>query len=99
LSHSHLRRSTAPADILAACARSSSRIGTDSVDKEKLRSPVRDSVNKIDHCAVAAVEESGELSKIRRGHVVVHGVEVSVVGDVQRIEAEPNVMNFAGTRA
>jgi hypothetical protein len=41
------------------------------------------SVYKVDDCAVAAVQESNELPEIRRGHVVVHGIEISVIGDVQ----------------
>ena len=42
-----------------------------------------------------AVEEAYELAKVGRGDVVVDGAEISMIGNVQRISAEAEVMLFA----
>ena len=40
-------------------------------------------VDEIDNGAVAAVQEADELAEVWRCHVVVDGVEVAVIGDVE----------------
>lgn len=42
-----------------------------------------------------AVKESHELPEIRRRRVVVHRAEISVVRDIQRVHAQPDVMRLA----
>jgi hypothetical protein len=44
--------------------------------------PRNGSVHEIDHGPVSPVQEPGELSEIWRGHVVVHGVKIAVIGDI-----------------
>ena len=41
------------------------------------------------------VEEAHELSKVGRSDVVIDCAEVSVVGYVERVRSEPDVMPFA----
>ena len=42
-----------------------------------------------------SVKKSDELAEARRSHVIVDGVEISVVGDVDGISAEPEMMILA----
>ncbi len=53
------------------------------------------SVNEVNHRSVAPVQKPGELPEVRRRHIVEHGVVISVICHVQRIEAQPHVMTFA----
>jgi hypothetical protein len=53
------------------------------------------SVYKIDNRPFAPVLESGELAEVWRGHVVVHGVEIAVICDVQRVHTQPDVMRLS----
>ena len=52
------------------------------------------SVHKIKDQAFVSIKESYKLSEVRRGNVVVDRVEVSVIGNVQRVDPQPNVMRF-----
>ena len=67
------------------------------VDKRELsgRDHRNDSVYEVDHSAFSAVQEAGELAEVRRGDVVVHGVEVAVVRQVERVESKAHVVAFA----
>src|SRR5271169_1385091 len=56
------------------------------------------SVYEIDNRAVAPVQKSDELTEIWRGYVVVDGVEIAVIGDIERIEAQPNMVDLAAFR-
>jgi RNA polymerase subunit RPABC4/transcription elongation factor Spt4 len=53
------------------------------------------SIDEIDNGAVSPVQESNKLAEVWRGHIVVYGVEIAVIGDVKRIKAEPDVMRLA----
>jgi len=53
------------------------------------------SIRKVDDHAFMAVEEAHELSKVGRSDVVIDCAEVSVIGYVERVRSEPDVMPFA----
>ena len=52
------------------------------------------SVDEVDDGAVAAVEEARELAEVWGGDVVIDGIEVAVIGDVQGVETEADVMGL-----
>ena len=52
------------------------------------------SVQKIEDQALVSIKESYKLSEVRRGNVVVDRIKVAVIGNVQRVDPEPNVMRF-----
>src|ERR1700730_17619098 len=52
-------------------------------------------VNEIDYGTFVAIEEADKLAEIRRSDVVKDGVEVAVIGYVERIDPEPDVMDLA----
>jgi hypothetical protein len=43
-------------------------------------------IDKVDDSTFAPVQKAGELSEVWRRHVVEHGVEISMIRYVQRIE-------------
>ena len=51
-------------------------------------------VHELDNGAVPAIQKARKLAKVGSRNVVIDGVEVSVVGRVQRIYAQPEVMSF-----
>ena len=53
------------------------------------------SIRKVDDQAFMPVQEAHELSKVGRSDVVIDCAEVSVVGYVERVRSEPDVMPFA----
>ena len=54
-------------------------------------------IDEIDDGAFVAIEEADKLAEIRRSHIVEDGVEVAVIGHVERINPEPNVVHFASS--
>ena len=56
-------------------------------------------IDEIDNGAFVTIEESDELSEIRRKDIVVDGVEVAVIGHVERIDAEPDMVLLAAAVA
>src|SRR5713101_5210030 len=53
------------------------------------------SVDEVDDGTFAPVQETGELAKVWRGHIVVHGVEIAVIRHIQRVETKPDMMTLA----
>jgi len=49
-------------------------------------------IDEIDDGAFVAIEEADELAEIRGSHVVEDSIEVAVIGHVERINPEPNVV-------
>jgi hypothetical protein len=56
------------------------------------KAEVEGSVNKVESHAFVSVEETDKLAEVGRRHIIVDGVEISMIGDVQRIGAQPEVM-------
>jgi hypothetical protein len=52
-------------------------------------------IDEIDYSAFVAIEETDELAEVRRSDIVVDGVEVAMIGDVECVDAEPDVVHFA----
>ena len=42
-----------------------------------------------------SIQESYKLPKVGRGHIVVDGTEIPMIGDVQRVGSEAEVVSFA----
>src|SRR6266705_6688393 len=57
--------------------------------------PRNGSVDEVDDGPFAPVQETGELAKVWRGHIVVHGVEIAVIRHIQRVETKPDMMTLA----
>jgi len=53
------------------------------------------SVHKIEGHALVSIQESYKLPKVRRGHIVVDSIVISMIGHVQRVGPEPKVMSFS----
>ena len=56
-------------------------------------------IDEIDYGAFVAIEEADELTEVRRGDVIVDGVEIAVIGEVERVNAEPDVVDLAAAVA
>ena len=54
-------------------------------------------VDEIDDGAFVAIQEADKLAEIRRSNVVVDGVEIAVIGHVERVDAEADVVDLAAT--
>src|SRR5690348_5584596 len=52
-------------------------------------------VDEIDNGTFVAIEEADELAEIRRKDVVVDGVEVAVIGHVERIDTKTDMVLLA----
>lgn len=50
------------------------------------------SIYEIDDGALVAIEETDELPEFRGRHIVVDRVEIAVIGDVERVYPQPDVM-------
>jgi hypothetical protein len=46
-----------------------------------------------------AIKEPGKLPKVRRRYVVEDGIEIAMIGDIERVDAEPDVMSFPASVA
>ena len=54
-------------------------------------------VDEIDYGAFVTIEEADELAEIRGSDIVVDGVEVAVIGHVERVNSKPDVVHFAAS--
>ena len=52
-------------------------------------------IDEIDDGAFVAIEEADKLAEIRRSHIVEDGVEVAVIGHVERVDPKTNVVHLA----
>ena len=52
-------------------------------------------IDEIDNGTFVAIKEADELAEIRRKDVVVDGVEVAVIGHVERVDTETDMVLLA----